>query len=44
VMLGREHGIPTPANALMQRVANEQARRGAPPQSVPVAQLLSQLR
>jgi 2-dehydropantoate 2-reductase len=43
VMLGREHGVPTPANALMQRVANEQARAGAPPQSVPVADMLSQL-
>ena len=26
------HGVPTPANALMQRVANEQARIGAPPE------------
>ena len=31
-MLGRIHGVPTPVNALMQRVANEQARAGAPPQ------------
>ena len=29
VMLGRMHGVPTPANELMQRVANEQARRRA---------------
>jgi len=30
--------VPTPANALMQRIANEQARPGAPPKSVaPVA-------
>jgi 2-dehydropantoate 2-reductase len=43
VMLGRLHGVPTPVNALMQRVANEQARIGARPQSVPVAQLLSEL-
>jgi len=42
-MLGRLHGVPTPVNALMQRVANEQARIGAPPQSVPAAQLLSEL-
>ena len=34
-MLGRLHGVPTPANALMQRVANEQARAGAPPQVGP---------
>jgi 2-dehydropantoate 2-reductase len=43
VTLGRLHGVPTPANALMQRVANEQARAGAPPQSVPVAGVLSEL-
>jgi 2-dehydropantoate 2-reductase len=42
-MLGRIHGVPTPANALMQRVANEQARIGAPPKSVPVEELLTQL-
>jgi 2-dehydropantoate 2-reductase len=43
VTLGRLHGVPTPVNALMQRVANEQARVGAPPQSVAVASLLTQL-
>ena len=43
VLLGRIHGVPTPANALMQRVANEQARLAAPPQSVPVGTLLAQL-
>jgi 2-dehydropantoate 2-reductase len=43
VTLGRLHDVPTPANALMQRVANAQARIGAPPQSVPVAQLLAEL-
>jgi 2-dehydropantoate 2-reductase len=43
VTLGRLHGVPTPVNALMQRVANEQARIGAPPQSVAVASLLTQL-
>jgi 2-dehydropantoate 2-reductase len=43
VTIGRLHGVATPANALMQRVANEQARLGAPPQSVPVARLLSAL-
>jgi 2-dehydropantoate 2-reductase len=43
VTLGRLHGVPTPANALMQRIANEQARVGAPPQSVPVADVLSEL-
>ena len=34
---------PTPANELMQRVANEQARAGAAPKSVPVDSLLAQL-
>jgi len=43
VVLGRLHGVPTPVNALMQRVANEQARIGAPPQSVAVASLLTQV-
>ena len=41
VLLGRMHGVPTPANTLMQRVANEQARLGAPPKSVPVETLLT---
>ena len=43
VLLGALHGVDTPANALMQRVAKEQARIGAPPQSVPVETLLAQL-
>jgi len=43
VRLGRTHGVPTPANALMQRVANEQARSGAAPKSVPVDTLLDAL-
>ncbi len=43
VMLGRKHGVATPANALMQRVAGEQARIAAPPKSVPADELLAQL-
>jgi 2-dehydropantoate 2-reductase len=43
VMLGRLHGVATPANALMQRVANEQARVGAAPKSVAVEDLLARL-
>ncbi len=43
VLLGRLHGVPTPANELMQRVANEQARVGAAPKSVPVEDLLRRL-
>jgi 2-dehydropantoate 2-reductase len=42
-MLGRIHGVPAPANALMQRVANEQARTGSSPKSVPVNEILSLL-
>jgi 2-dehydropantoate 2-reductase len=43
VMLGRLHGVPTPANELMQGVANRLANEGAPPKSIPVETLLSQL-
>jgi 2-dehydropantoate 2-reductase len=43
VLLGRIHGVPTPANELMQRVANRVASEGAPPQSIPVETLLAQL-
>ena len=42
-LLGRLQHVPTPANALMQQIANEQARIGAPPQSVPVGRILSLL-
>ncbi|MGO9876532.1 MAG: ketopantoate reductase family protein [Acidimicrobiia bacterium] len=43
VMLGRLHGVATPANAVMQRVANEQARLTAAPKSVSVDELLAQI-
>jgi 2-dehydropantoate 2-reductase len=43
-LLGRVHGVPTPVNALLQDVANAQARTGAPPKSVPVDTLLERLR
>lgn len=43
VMLGRMHGVPTPANALVQHVANRLAAEGAPPGSVNVDDLLAQL-
>ena len=43
VLLGRLHGVATPANALMQRVANEQARVGAAPKSVSPSELLAVL-
>src|SRR6185369_6440327 len=31
VLLGRLHGVPTPANALLQRLANQAAATGAAP-------------
>ncbi len=43
VLLGRRHGVATPANALMQHTANRLAGEGAPPKSVPVDTLLAQL-
>ena len=43
VMLGRIHGVPTPANALLQQVANRLAGEGAPPASVKADDLLAQL-
>ena len=42
-LLGRVHSVPTPVNALLQDIANEQARLGAPPKSVPVDALLARL-
>jgi 2-dehydropantoate 2-reductase len=43
VMLGRDHGIPTPVNRLLQREANLLAREGRPPGDVPVADLVRTL-
>ena len=43
VWLGRQHGVPTPANELVRRVANEMARAGAPPRSITARELLDQL-
>lgn len=43
VLLGRLHGVPTPVNALLQRVANRLAREGAPPGSMTPDELLAQL-
>jgi 2-dehydropantoate 2-reductase len=44
VLLGRLHGVPTPVNALLQEVANELARIGAPPASLTEEDLLRRLR
>lgn len=43
VLLGRLHGVPTPANALVQRLANDAARRRVPPGSMTAAEVLAQL-
>lgn len=43
VLLGRLHGVPTPANALLQRLANEAAREGRAPGSMSVDEVLSLL-
>lgn len=43
VLLGRLHGVPTPVNELLQRVANDLAHRGAEPGSMAPDELLAQL-
>ena len=43
VMLGRLHGIPTPCNQLVQKMANEMARTGQRPGSILVEELEHQL-
>lgn len=42
-LLGRRHGVATPANALLQRVADDAARRHLPPGSLSAEDLLSSL-
>ena len=44
VMLGRLHGIPTPANATAQRIARRLAVEGRPPGSVQADELREQIR
>jgi 2-dehydropantoate 2-reductase len=39
VLLGKLYGVPTPYNAVLQRIANEMAKRGKPPGSMTVEQL-----
>ena len=43
VLLGRMHGVPTPACELVQRVTNDLARRRARPRSLDAADLLTRL-
>jgi len=42
-LLGRLYGVPTPANALLQRAANEAARQGRPPGAASADDLLAGL-
>jgi 2-dehydropantoate 2-reductase len=43
VLLGRLHGVPTPANELVQRLANEAARARVPPGSTAAADIVAAL-
>ena len=43
VLLGRLYGVPTPANLTLQRLANQLANGGAPPQSIPLAEIQRQI-
>jgi 2-dehydropantoate 2-reductase len=43
VLLGRLHGVPTPANALLQRILAEAAARGEPPAGHTEDELLAAL-
>jgi 2-dehydropantoate 2-reductase len=43
VLLGRLHGVPTPANVLLQQVANRLARERKPPGSISEDELMEQL-
>ena len=42
VLLGRQHGVPTPVNAALQKLANQAARNREAPGSTTPAQILSQ--
>ena len=44
VLLGRLHGVPTPVNALLQRLANQAASNGTPPGLLSVDELGGMLR
>jgi 2-dehydropantoate 2-reductase len=42
-LLGREHGVPTPLNELLQRLANQAARAHTPPGSITPTDILARL-
>ena len=41
VLLGREHGVPTPLNEVLQRLANQAARDRRPPGSATPDEILT---
>jgi 2-dehydropantoate 2-reductase len=43
VLLGRLHGIPTPANFILQQAANELARSGGEAQSIPASEIIRRI-
>jgi 2-dehydropantoate 2-reductase len=43
VLLGRLHGVATPANETVRALANEMSRTGKPPGSVPMDELLARV-
>ncbi|HEY8544590.1 MAG TPA: ketopantoate reductase family protein [Acidimicrobiales bacterium] len=43
VLLGRLHGVPTPASELLQRLAHQAAAERRPPGHLPAAEVLAQL-
>ena len=43
VLLGREHGVPTPVNAALQRLVADAARTGSPPGSMTLDELDRQI-
>ncbi len=43
-LLGRQYDVPTPANAVVQRLANDSARAGRPPGRMSPADLLAAVR
>jgi 2-dehydropantoate 2-reductase len=42
VLLGREHGVPTPVNEALQRLANRAAARRLPPGSMTAGEILAE--
>lgn len=43
VTLGRIHGVPTPVNEVLQRLTNQAARDGLPPESMEAGDILASL-